>query len=42
MSKWVPVLVIDDDEIVRKVLKRSSKLYGFEVYLAEDGLTGLY
>ena len=41
MSKWVPVLAIDDDEIVRKALKRSLKLYGFEVYLAEDGLTGL-
>lgn len=41
MSKWIPVLVIDDDEIVRKALKRSLKLYGFEVYPAEDGLTGL-
>ncbi len=41
MSKWVPILAIDDDEIVRKALKRSLKLYGFEVYLAEDGLTGL-
>jgi len=41
MSKWIPVLVIDDDEIVRKALKRSLKLYGFEVYPAEDGLIGL-
>ena len=41
MSKWIPVLVIDDDEIVREALKRSLKLYGFEVYPAEDGLTGL-
>ncbi|MGB2862884.1 MAG: response regulator [Sedimentisphaerales bacterium] len=41
MSKWIPVLVVDDDEIVREALKRSLKLYGFEVYLAKDGLTGL-
>ena len=41
MSKWIPVLVIDDDEIIREALKRSLKLYGFEVYPAEDGLTGL-
>ncbi len=41
MSKWIPVLVIDDDEIVRKALKRNLGLYGFEVYLAENGLTGL-
>ena len=41
MSKWVPVLAIDDDEIVRKALKHSLKLYGFEVYLAENGLTGI-
>ena len=41
MSEWVPILVIDDDELVRKALKRSLKLYGFEVYLAEDGPIGL-
>lgn len=34
-------MVVDDDEFVRKALKRSLKLYGFEVYLAKDGLTGL-
>ena len=41
MSKWIPVLVVDNDEFVREALKRSLKLYGFEVYLAKDGLTGL-
>jgi len=41
MSKWIPVLAVDDDELIRKALKRSLKLYGFEVYLAKDGLTGL-
>ena len=34
-------MAVDDDEIIRKALKRSLKLYGFEVYLAKDGLTGL-
>jgi DNA-binding response OmpR family regulator len=41
VSKWIPVLVVDDDELVRKALKRSLKLYGFEVYPAKDGPTGL-
>jgi len=41
MSKWIPVLAVDDDEFIREALKRSLKLYGFEVYLANDGLTGL-
>jgi DNA-binding response OmpR family regulator len=41
MSKWVPVLIVDDDEIIRKALKLTLKLYGFKVYLAKDGPTGL-
>lgn len=41
MSKWIPVLVIEDDELVRIELKRALQLYGFEVYLAKDGPTGL-
>ena len=41
MSKWIPVLAIDNDEFIRTALKCSLKLYGFEVYLAKDGLTGL-
>lgn len=41
MSKWIPVLVVDDDELIRKALKRSLQLYGFRVYLAENGRTGL-
>ncbi len=41
MSKWIPVLVVDDDEIIRKALKRSLQLYGFRVYLAENGRAGL-
>ena len=41
MSKWIPVLAVDDDELIHKALKRSLKLYGFKVYLAKDGPTGL-
>ncbi len=41
MSKWIPVLVIEDDELIRIELKRVLKLYGFKVYLAKDGPTGL-
>lgn len=41
MSKWVSVLVVDNDEIVRNVLKYDLKLDGFKVYLAEDGPTGV-
>ena len=41
MGKWISVLVIDDDEVVRKALKYKLKLNGFKVYLAEDGPTGL-
>jgi len=41
VSKWIPVLVIDDDELIRIALKRTLQLYGFKVYLAKDGPTGL-
>lgn len=35
------MLVIDDDELIHEAMKRSLKLYGFKVYLAKDGATGL-
>lgn len=41
MSKWTQVLIIEDDEIVHKVLRRILKLYGFKAYLAKDGPTGI-
>lgn len=41
MSRWIPVLAIDDDVLIHEALKRSLKLYGFKVYLAKDGPTGL-
>lgn len=41
MSEWIPVLVIEDDEIVREALRRTLTLYGFKAHLAQDGPTGL-
>jgi len=41
MSKWIPVLAVYDDELIHKDMKRSLKLYGFKVYLAKNGPTGL-
>lgn len=38
---WIPVLAIEDDELVREALRRSLKLYGFRVHLAKDGPEGL-
>lgn len=41
MSKWISVLVVEDDEFVWEALRRSLKLYGFQVHLAKDGPEGL-
>jgi len=41
MSKRIPVLVIEDEKSIRMVLEYNLRLDGFEVYLAEDGPTGL-
>jgi CheY-like chemotaxis protein len=41
MSEWIPILVVEDEEVVRIALERSLKLYGFQVYLAPNGLVGL-
>lgn len=41
MSKWISVLAIEDDEFVLEALRRSLKLYGFEVHLAKNGQDGL-
>lgn len=38
---WIPVLAIEDDELVREALRRSLKLHGFQVHLAKDGPEGL-
>lgn len=41
MSEKIPILVVEDEEHIRKILEYNLKLNGFEVYLAEDGLAGL-
>ena len=41
MSKWVSVLVIEDEELVRTALQRSLTLYGFKVHLASNGQAGV-
>jgi DNA-binding response OmpR family regulator len=41
MSELLSILVIEDDELTRKALQRSLRLYGFKAYLAKDGPAGL-
>lgn len=41
MPKRIPVLVVEDEEPLRKILEYNLRLDGFEVYLAEDGPKGL-
>jgi DNA-binding response OmpR family regulator len=37
----ISILVVEDEQHIRRVLEYNLKLDGFEVYLAEDGATGL-
>jgi DNA-binding response OmpR family regulator len=41
MSGQITVLVVEDEAHIRRVLEYNLKLDGFQVYLAEDGATGL-
>jgi DNA-binding response OmpR family regulator len=41
MGKWVRILVVEDDEIIRKALQYYLKLYGFKVAAAPDGPTAI-
>ena len=41
MSEQITILVVEDEAHIRRVLEYNFKLDGFEVYLAEDGATGL-
>jgi two-component system phosphate regulon response regulator PhoB len=41
MSERISILVVEDEAHIRRVLEYNLKLDGFEVYLAEDGATGL-
>ena len=41
MSEQITILVVEDETHIRRVLEYNLKLDGFEVYLSEDGATGL-
>jgi len=41
MNKRISVLLIEDEEHIRRVLQYNLNLDGFEVHLAKDGLSGL-
>ncbi len=41
MSKQHTVLVVDDEENIRKILAYNLQLHGIEVYQAENGLKGI-
>ncbi|MHC4488059.1 MAG: response regulator transcription factor [Planctomycetota bacterium] len=41
MSEKISILVVDDEEHIRNILEYNLRLEGFEVYLAENGRTGL-
>jgi DNA-binding response OmpR family regulator len=40
-AERISILVVEDEQHIRRVLEYNLKLDGFEVYLAEDGATGL-
>ncbi|MGA2679698.1 MAG: response regulator [Sedimentisphaerales bacterium] len=41
MSEQFTILIVEDEAHIRRVLEYNLKLDGFEVYLAEDGATGM-
>lgn len=41
MKKRVPILIIEDEEQLLEMIKYNLRLEGFEVYLAQDGPTGI-
>jgi two-component system, OmpR family, phosphate regulon response regulator PhoB len=41
MRKQLIILIVEDEAHIRRVLEYNLKLDGFEVYMAEDGATGL-
>ena len=41
MAEITNILVIEDEEHIRTILKYNLELDNFKVFLAEDGLTGL-
>ena len=40
-NKSISILVIEDEPHIRNILEHNLKLDGFEVYVAEDGSSGL-
>jgi DNA-binding response OmpR family regulator len=41
MNEQISILVVEDEAHIRRVLEYNLKLDGFNVYLAEDGASGL-
>jgi DNA-binding response OmpR family regulator len=41
MSEWIPVVVVEDDELIRTTTERKQKLCSFQVCSAEDDPTKL-
>jgi two-component system, OmpR family, alkaline phosphatase synthesis response regulator PhoP len=41
MSEKISILIVEDEAHIRRVLEYNLKLDGFDVYMAEDGATGL-
>jgi DNA-binding response OmpR family regulator len=41
MNKNISLLVIDDDAVTRQLLEKVLSVNGFDVYIAEDGPSGL-
>ena len=41
MSEQFKILIVEDEAHIRRVLEYNLKLDGYEVYLAEDGATGM-
>jgi DNA-binding response OmpR family regulator len=41
MREQFTILIVEDEEHIRRVLEYNLKLDGYEVYMAEDGAAGL-
>jgi two-component system alkaline phosphatase synthesis response regulator PhoP len=41
MESWISVLVVEDEEHIRQIIKYNLELEGFAVQVAKDGITGL-
>jgi len=41
MAERISILIIDDDRIIRTILQSTLSTKGFDVFIAEDGASGL-